>query len=66
MKKICLLHCPVCKEQMDDEVINVCNAAYRFIAKEIKKDHPEWEEKNGACKKCVDYYEKIYLYEQVR
>lgn len=51
--------CPICKKEMDKKTAEICRQAREFIIKNIKRDHPEWVEKDGACPKCVEYYEKL-------
>ena len=65
MKKYCMLHCPLCKRELDRETIDVSSLRHASIMKMIKKEHPEWAQENGLCPLCLDYYEKIYLCEKV-
>ncbi len=51
--------CPVCNKDLEESVVDVCCSAYEYIIERIKKDHPEWVEKDGACPKCVEQYKKI-------
>lgn len=30
-----------------------------YIMEQIKKAHPKWVEKDGACPKCWEYYRKL-------
>ena len=50
--------CPICQESMDRDMMVLKAHTNVHIIDEIKKKHPEWIEENGACQKCVDYYEK--------
>lgn len=51
--------CPVCKKEFDEHIIDVCEESYKFIIDRIKKEHPDWVKKDGACPKCVEYYKKL-------
>lgn len=59
MKNEKKMYCPVCKKLQDKEIVDVCNSAYIYLMERIKKDHPGWVERDGACPKCVEYYEKL-------
>ena len=49
----------VCGKSSKEEIVDVCTTAYDYIIEQIKKDHPEWVEKDGACPKCIEYYKKL-------
>ncbi len=51
--------CPICKKEKEEEIVDVCNAGYEYIIDLIKKDHPDWLEKDGSCPNCIDYYKKL-------
>jgi hypothetical protein len=51
--------CPVCKEMEDEDLVVLCKTAYDYVIETIKRDHPEWQEKDGACPKCVEYYKNL-------
>ena len=51
--------CPVCRKEKEASLVDTCMEAYKFVIDKIKNDHPEWVEKDGACPKCIEYYEKI-------
>lgn len=51
------LQCPLCQDQVE-------NLVYRFhieneqeVINRIKADHSEWVEQDGACTRCLDYYQ---------
>lgn len=52
-------YCPVCGKLEPTEIVDVCTSAYGYLIERIKKDHPEWIEKDGACPKCIEYYKKM-------
>ena len=48
-------HCTICeedvpslKEKIEDAVIDM-----------IKRNNPDWVESDGACTKCISYYDKL-------
>ncbi len=47
--------CSLCGKQAD--IVHI--EAEQYILDVIKKDHPEWVNKNGSCKACMDYYKKL-------
>ncbi|MGH7806504.1 MAG: hypothetical protein ACRENT_00230 [Thermodesulfobacteriota bacterium] len=47
--------CAICKEEVDSLGL----IAERWVLDFIKKQHPEWTEKDGACPKCIEYYEDL-------
>ncbi|MGA2774994.1 MAG: hypothetical protein ABSE81_02900 [Candidatus Omnitrophota bacterium] len=51
--------CPVCKEEQDESLVNLCTSAHEYIIETLKKEHPDWQEKDGACPKCVEYYKNL-------
>ena len=50
--------CPVCGEHLKRELDVVIPHTEEHIIDLIKKDHPDWVEKDGMCKICYDYYKK--------
>ena len=51
--------CPICKRENDEGTVDLCSAAYKYVIEKIRRDHPKWVEKDGACPKCLEYYEKL-------
>ncbi|HOX54346.1 MAG TPA: hypothetical protein PLC32_02740 [Candidatus Omnitrophota bacterium] len=51
--------CPICKKRVEEGMIDTCESAYKYVIDSIKRDHPNWVEKDGACPKCVEYYKKM-------
>ncbi|MDX8402825.1 MAG: hypothetical protein R8K54_00270 [Mariprofundaceae bacterium] len=47
--------CPLCGKERDTEEHEV----EHYVLKLIRKDHPDWMEKDGACKLCIEYYQHI-------
>ena len=50
--------CPICNKKMPRDLLIYMDHQQEHVVEEIKKKHPEWVEKNGLCKKCVDYYKR--------
>ncbi len=56
--------CPLCGEVITDAelLIHAVKHDQQFrdgkIIARIKQDHPEWVESDGACPKCIEYYQQ--------
>ena len=50
--------CPTCKQRMPRELQIVISHTDQHIVEIIKKQHPDWVEQDGICRKCYDYYKK--------
>jgi len=50
--------CPLCNETMERDLILFLGHGEQHVIDEIRKSHPEWASKDGACQECVDYYRK--------
>lgn len=48
--------CTLCGKVMKDDLKEFIDHTETHVVDEIKKDHPDWVEKNGICHKCVEYY----------
>ena len=33
--------------------------AEEYLIDLIRKDHPQWKQKDSACKECIEYYRKL-------
>ena len=51
--------CQICDRDIDDFAGIAHAKAEEYIIALIKRDHPEWKEKDGACHKCIEYYRKL-------
>ena len=47
--------CTVCGKETDD----LYHIAEEYLLNVIKEEHPEWIDKDGACMKCVKYYNAL-------
>ena len=50
--------CSVCGDRVQGDLLLYINHTEEHIMEEIQAHHPDWVEKDGLCKKCVDYYRK--------
>ena len=50
--------CPTCNKNMPRDLLVVIPHTEEHIVDVIKKNHPEWVEADGICKKCYEYYKK--------
>ena len=48
--------CSLCNENVEGDLIVFKEHTEEHIIDEIKKKHPEWVRKDGACQKCIDYF----------
>ncbi|MEO8147510.1 MAG: S8 family serine peptidase [Bacteroidia bacterium] len=49
--------CPLCKDKVSQLVFQYHVESERNVLEKIKYGNPGWVEKNGACSRCIDYYE---------
>jgi hypothetical protein len=48
--------CSVCNEHVEGDLLVYVDHTEAHIIDEIRASHPQWSEKDGLCKKCVEYY----------
>ena len=48
--------CAACGEVINADLLVYVDHTEKHIVELLKHDHPEWVEKDGVCKKCLDYY----------
>ncbi|MCK5178139.1 MAG: hypothetical protein KAR32_01305, partial [Candidatus Omnitrophica bacterium] len=48
--------CSVCGEHLKDDLLVYVDHTEEHIIEEIRAHHPDWVGKDGACKKCLEYY----------
>ena len=51
--------CPVCGGLLSPDTADLHAMAEDWVIQQIKRDHPEWVEANGACPKCLEFYLKL-------
>ena len=47
--------CKLCNSETD----KLNHKIKHFVLSFIKEQHPDWVEKDGSCKKCLNYYENL-------
>jgi len=50
--------CPTCGKKMPRDLDLIIPHTEKHIVEAIKKEHPDWVEKDGVCKKCYEYYKR--------
>ena len=50
--------CPVCGKIIPRELLTIVAHSEEDIVEAIKKDHPDWLDSDGVCKKCYTYYKE--------
>ncbi|NQT90251.1 MAG: hypothetical protein HQ558_03255 [Candidatus Omnitrophica bacterium] len=48
--------CPVCDKRMPRDLSEILPHTEEHITEIIKRDHPDWVEADGVCKRCHEYY----------
>jgi hypothetical protein len=51
--------CPLCKQEVDQELIELHTGREKMIIQLIKEKNPDWVEETGACPRCIEYYRSI-------
>jgi len=51
--------CQICDREIDDFASIAHIKAEEYIINLIRRDHPEWKEKDKTCHKCIEYYRKL-------
>jgi hypothetical protein len=50
--------CPTCGKEIPRELEHIIEHTEDHIVNQIKKNHPDWQEKNGLCEKCYKFYKE--------
>ena len=50
--------CPVCGKDIKTEPAVYIKHTEQHIVDIIKKKYPEWAEKDGLCRKCLEHYRR--------
>ncbi len=50
--------CPVCKEEIDHDLVVFLKHTDPPLIANILKEHPQWAHGAGICKECLEYYRK--------
>jgi len=54
-------HCKLC----DEDVPSLDEKIEDLVLDMIKRSNPDWVEADGACEKCISYYEKLPQFVEV-
>ncbi|MCK9554950.1 hypothetical protein M0R36_03925 [bacterium] len=54
------IKCPICNKRISSDVLTVKLHTEEHIVEEVKKNHPEWIEKDGVCPICLEHYKKLF------
>jgi len=50
--------CPTCREEIPRDLLVIVPHTENHIVEVIKKQHPDWVESSGICKKCYEHYKQ--------
>ena len=56
--------CPLCSDKVDKLLYRFHIDDERNVIEKIKSQNPSWAENDGACSRCVDYYQTAIIREQ--
>ncbi|MEO6455599.1 MAG: S8 family serine peptidase [Ginsengibacter sp.] len=56
--------CPLCKDIVDKLVYRFHHDSERSVIEKIKHEFPEWTVNDGACSRCVDFFNAEIVMEQ--
>ncbi len=56
--------CPLCNDKVDKLLYRFHLDNEREVINRIKNGHPSWTENDGACSRCVDYYQVEIVLQQ--
>ncbi len=51
--------CPLCGTLVPPELLELHAWAEDWVLETIREKNPSWVESDGACQKCVEYYQKL-------
>jgi len=57
--------CPICGEKVTRDLARFLEHGNQHVIDSIRKAHPDWDQNDGVCAKCVDYYQKVLRGEPV-
>lgn len=50
--------CSICGQVVETDLHDFVEHTEGHIVEVIRQEHPEWSEKNGMCRKCLEHYRK--------
>src|SRR5690242_11678424 len=59
-----IIICPLCNDRVEKLVYNFHLNNERRVIELIKKNNPDWTVDDGACSRCLDYYQVELLVRQ--
>lgn len=51
--------CQICGRDIDESAAMMHVKTEEYLLELIRRDHPQWKEKQGTCHTCLDYYRKL-------
>jgi len=48
--------CSLCGQKISGDLASYVDHTEKHVVDLVKHDHPDWVEKDGMCRKCLDYY----------
>ncbi|MFM9910050.1 MAG: S8 family serine peptidase [Chitinophagaceae bacterium] len=51
-----IIECPLCKEGIEKLLYRYHIESERQVIERIKKENPQWTERDGICSRCIDHY----------
>ncbi len=51
--------CPICGHQIKRHQLRMHMTAEKWVLDKIQQHHPEWEESDGICTRCWEYYRNL-------
>ena len=51
--------CSICGADVPAESLEIHRLAEEYIRERIRAEHPEWVESDGACPKCLEFYQAL-------
>lgn len=51
--------CHICNRLVDEDHALTHIKAEEYLLDLIRKDHPQWKDKDPLCKECIEYYRKL-------
>ncbi len=51
--------CPLCGTLVPPDLLELHAWAEDWVLETIREKNPSWVDSDGACEKCVEYYQKL-------
>ncbi len=56
MKKVI---CPLCGSEISREHFHAHFETEKYVLDRISKEHPDWKQSDGGCRRCLEYYMEL-------